>query len=329
MDQTLGAQAESAIPERFEPPETPGQLVEAAHLARYRWAAQLAAGRSALDAGCGAAYGSALLADAGATSVLGIDIAAGVLDAARAEMPANVTLATGDLRDLRDVPSQSADLIVCFDVLEHVSEPSAVLTELRRVLAAGGVLVVSSPDRDALRGLLLEHFDAVEFYRQQEFVTSAVLDDVSRDVSVAAPSAVDTEGATVALAVAGSGALPKVANVGALGGLVEVRAWTERFAGQEALLREQQQRKGDGDELRGEIDRLRTQLIRAETEAARVPELNSQVAELRAQIEPPEAAAQTPEQRMRRAERTVDQMSKSLSWRITKPLRSLKRWLGG
>src|SRR5215471_19117727 len=103
MDQTLGAQAESAIPERFEPPETPGQLVEAAQLARYRWAAQLAAGRSALDAGCGAAYGSALLADAGATSVLGIDIAAGVLDAARAEMPANVTLATGDLRDLRDV----------------------------------------------------------------------------------------------------------------------------------------------------------------------------------------------------------------------------------
>ena len=39
--------------ERFDPTAMEGQLLEAEHLARYRWAAALAEGKRVLDAGCG------------------------------------------------------------------------------------------------------------------------------------------------------------------------------------------------------------------------------------------------------------------------------------
>ena len=47
------------------------------HMARYAFAARLARGKRVLDAGCGAGYGSAELAQA-ADSVVGADVAAAV-----------------------------------------------------------------------------------------------------------------------------------------------------------------------------------------------------------------------------------------------------------
>src|SRR5919108_296845 len=59
------------VAERLVPAEVHGQIVEAEHLARYHWAAALADGRRVLDAGCGTAYGSAILANAGTEEVVG------------------------------------------------------------------------------------------------------------------------------------------------------------------------------------------------------------------------------------------------------------------
>lgn len=42
-------------------------------------------------------------------------------------------------------PSGSFDTILCTQVLEHVQEPAQVLNELKRVLAPGGVLILSAP----------------------------------------------------------------------------------------------------------------------------------------------------------------------------------------
>ena len=57
------------------------------HMARYAFAARLARGKRALDAGCGAGYGSAELARA-AQSVVGIDAAADAIEFARAHYQA-------------------------------------------------------------------------------------------------------------------------------------------------------------------------------------------------------------------------------------------------
>ena len=92
-----------------------------------------------------------------------------------------------------------------------------------------------------------------------------------------------------------------------------------------AQTRAELQARARAEELETEIAQLREQLVRAETEAALVPGLREELDAQRG----PTAVSLTPEQRMARAEQTVSQMSSSISWKLTKPLRSLKRRLRG
>src|SRR5689334_16675248 len=137
MDLDLAGTRED-VPERFVPDEMRGQLIEAEHVARYVWASSIASGRRVLDAGCGVGYGTAILAGAGAASARGVDVAEGVLEAVRAQMPAAVELDVGDVGDL-PYGDASFDLVVCFEVIEHVSDQAAALDEIARVLGPGGV----------------------------------------------------------------------------------------------------------------------------------------------------------------------------------------------
>jgi SAM-dependent methyltransferase len=55
-------------------------------------------------------------------------------------------------RDLRDVdPILSADLLVAFDVLEHVSDPVSMLRSLRKLAAPKARLYCAMPNRESLR----------------------------------------------------------------------------------------------------------------------------------------------------------------------------------
>ncbi len=110
--------------ERFVPGTADGELIEVEHLARYWWATQLAAGRAVLDAGCGVGYGSGLLAGAGASTVVGVDVAPKAVEAAAAVAPANASFVTGDVHAL-PFDDDSFDLVVCFEVIEHVERQEA------------------------------------------------------------------------------------------------------------------------------------------------------------------------------------------------------------
>src|SRR5881398_401803 len=68
--------------ERLIPGEVDVDLLNE-HMARYHFAVRLARAKRVLDAGCGAGYGSAELADV-AERVTGIDIAAEAMEYARA-----------------------------------------------------------------------------------------------------------------------------------------------------------------------------------------------------------------------------------------------------
>jgi SAM-dependent methyltransferase len=57
-----------------------------------------------------------------------------------------------DLDDLDLDLERSFDLIVCADVLEHLKHPDACLDFIREHLAEGGRAVLSTPERDNLRG---------------------------------------------------------------------------------------------------------------------------------------------------------------------------------
>jgi len=48
---------------------------------------------------------------------------------------------------LNGVPDRSVDLVICCSVLEHVSAPVALLSEIRRVLKPGGVFLAKTPNK--------------------------------------------------------------------------------------------------------------------------------------------------------------------------------------
>ncbi|MGO9009111.1 MAG: methyltransferase domain-containing protein [Bryobacteraceae bacterium] len=116
------------------------------HLARYAFAARLAHGKRTLDAGCGAGYGSAELA-AHADSVTGADLAAEAVEFASAHyrLP-NLAFEQASC-DRLPHPDACFDLVVAFEVIEHLERWHEFLLEARRVLAPGGQLIVSTPNK--------------------------------------------------------------------------------------------------------------------------------------------------------------------------------------
>jgi SAM-dependent methyltransferase len=116
------------------------------HLARYAFAARLARGKRVLDAGCGAGYGAAELA-AAAERVVGLDRAAEAVDFARANYQApNLSFEQASCTPLPH-PDGSFDLVVAFEVIEHLENWREFLREARRVVAPGGQFIVSTPNK--------------------------------------------------------------------------------------------------------------------------------------------------------------------------------------
>ena len=126
--------------------ETGGQ-VEIEHLHRYFFARSLCRGLDVLDVASGEGYGAALLAQA-ARSVVGVEVAEDTVAHARAAYGApGLTFLHGDARRI-PCPDNSFDAVVSFETLEHFYEHDAFMAEVRRVLRPGGLLVISSPERD-------------------------------------------------------------------------------------------------------------------------------------------------------------------------------------
>jgi SAM-dependent methyltransferase len=116
------------------------------HMARYAFAARLARGKRVLDAGCGAGYGSAELAPA-ALSVIGIDVAPEAVELARSNyQQPNLEFELGSCTALPHGEG-AFDLVVAFEVIEHLENWREFLLEVRRVLAPGGQFVVSTPNK--------------------------------------------------------------------------------------------------------------------------------------------------------------------------------------
>jgi len=118
------------------------------HYSRYLFAARLARFRRVLDLGCGSGYGSALLAQT-ARQVYALDASADALQLAHtaAAGRAHIALVQGSAAQLPFAPN-SLDLVVGFEVIEHLTDWADLIREARRVLAPGGQFIVSTPNRD-------------------------------------------------------------------------------------------------------------------------------------------------------------------------------------
>jgi SAM-dependent methyltransferase len=119
--------------------------VEATLLQRHRDAL---AGR-VLELGCGAGRLTGYLCEI-ARTVHGLDISPAMVAYCRRTYPQG-EFSEGDLRDLAHFESGSFDVVVAaFNVLDVLgdAERRGVLDEIHRILAAGGLLIMSSHNRD-------------------------------------------------------------------------------------------------------------------------------------------------------------------------------------
>jgi SAM-dependent methyltransferase len=99
-----------------------------------------------LEAGCGSMSHLRYKKDA---YLVGIDISQEQLDK-------NTMLNEKILGDIQDgsLPSSSFDLIICWDVLEHLIKPELALKNFARAAKQGGLIYLASPNVLTVRGLV-------------------------------------------------------------------------------------------------------------------------------------------------------------------------------
>ena len=116
------------------------------HIARYVFAKRFCAGARVLDAGTGAGYGCAVLAQTARLAV-GFDIAHDAVRFASGEYERdNTRWLQASLTDL-PFSAGSFDVVIAFEVIEHIQGWRQFLSEVRRTLRDGGVLLVSTPNK--------------------------------------------------------------------------------------------------------------------------------------------------------------------------------------
>jgi SAM-dependent methyltransferase len=296
--------------ERLLPDQQRGELVHAEHLARYQFAATLANGLRVLDAACGEGYGTAMIANAGATQAVGVDVDAEAVE--HAQKRYGLEFRQGDVTKL-PFDDSSFDLVVSFETIEHVKEGERVISEFRRVLTDDGLLVISTPNKteylmstdfhereytsEQFEALLHAEFDEVRLLYQQNWLLSAVLSEAqSRIEDPSSPLTIELSKAwghepgreLYTVAICGGRAPSSFTEVGTVTGVYEAHQLAER-------LEEAERHVAAWVERAGEAERL----VQAWNE--RALEAERQLAQKTQKLE---------------------QVERSLSWRITAPLRA-------
>jgi ubiquinone/menaquinone biosynthesis C-methylase UbiE len=117
------------------------------HVRVYEFAAQFAVGKAVLDVGCGTGYGTALLAERGASQALGVDRARSAVRFARKRYGGQARFDVMDAQRL-ELEDSSFDLVISSENLEHLPDPTASIREIRRVLRSDGLLVLGTPNKE-------------------------------------------------------------------------------------------------------------------------------------------------------------------------------------
>ena len=126
-------------------------LVYLFHVVTYDYVKDLVGGREVLDFGCGSGYGTARIANL-CKRIVGIDISTDAVEYARGKFRAdNLQFTAIAPVEQQPLPfaDQSFDVVLSFQVIEHVPDVGRYLAEIGRVLRPGGIFVVATPDRSS------------------------------------------------------------------------------------------------------------------------------------------------------------------------------------
>jgi SAM-dependent methyltransferase len=96
----------------------------------------------ALDLGCGDGRLTALI---DAARVTAADVSPLALDRARGRLPSDTALVELVPDEVLPFEDGAFDLVLCSETIEHVRDVQLLLSEIRRVLRAGGELALTTP----------------------------------------------------------------------------------------------------------------------------------------------------------------------------------------
>jgi SAM-dependent methyltransferase len=134
--------------ERLVPDETPddpaSQSIMEIHMRRYHTANRYVPGKRVLDIASGAGYGSQMMKQAGATSVIGVDLSETSLEYARQHYATpGVEFIHGNAEEF--TWQHKFDVIVSYETIEHLPTPSKFLARIHDLLTPEGTFLLSVP----------------------------------------------------------------------------------------------------------------------------------------------------------------------------------------
>ena len=121
--------------------------IYAMHAASYAFVQTICTGKKVLDFGCGSGYGTRRISNF-AEEAYGVDVASDAVEYARTRYHnENLRFLQIDPQSPLPFPAGAFDVILSFQVIEHVNDDEAYLREAHRLLKPGGTLILITPDR--------------------------------------------------------------------------------------------------------------------------------------------------------------------------------------
>lgn len=157
--------------ERIVPLKTP-YTAHIRHNMRYIFASKFVKNKVVLEIGLGAGDGSFYLLNKGAKKIIAIDVAEESVRYAKEKYSVeNLDFMCMDGTDL-DFPDNFFDIVVTFEVIEHIKDYKKFLYEIKRVLKPQGMLIISTPSKEIaspfsskpLNPYHIKEFSRREFY---------------------------------------------------------------------------------------------------------------------------------------------------------------------
>ena len=154
--------------ERVIPDKVPVDLYRE-HLTRYLFAKELSmSNKSVLDVGCGTGYGTYEMASSIYNiKVMGIDISDEAINYAKEHYRhKNLDFLKMDCTNL-NFEQGTFDMVVSYEVIEHIKQVNDYLSEIKRVLNKEGVFIVSTPNKKMYSDVLPDYenpYHVKEYY---------------------------------------------------------------------------------------------------------------------------------------------------------------------
>lgn len=158
--------------------------IQGQHLAKYKFALKFCKGKKILEIGCGSGYGSKYLAENGVKKIMAYDIDPGAINfAIKNCYNKNISFAEGDVQKLE--LNDKYDVIISFEVIEHLKQPEKLLRLAKNSLNRLGVFILSTPNKsysildngkpsnpyhvyeyypEELKEILLKYFKSVDLF---------------------------------------------------------------------------------------------------------------------------------------------------------------------